>query len=156
MALRPILSRAYNLKPSSPSFKICSLDTRCFKKPTQELVLTKISRRGMVAGVLFLSKQELMADGIELRMVAPEQTVEEAESGIRSHAQALLEVKGLIETESWGEAQKMLRLSSSYLKQDIYTIIQGKPGSQRPKLRKLYSNLFNNVTRVRCFSPLNL
>ncbi|CBI31764.3 unnamed protein product, partial [Vitis vinifera] len=44
--------------------------------------------------------------------------------------------------------QKALRKSSSLLKQDIYTIIQSKPGSMRPQLRKLYSNLFNNVTRL--------
>ncbi|KAF9589343.1 hypothetical protein IFM89_022679 [Coptis chinensis] len=38
--------------------------------------------------------------------------------------------------------------SSSYLKQDIYTLIQAKPGSEKPPLRLLYSKLFNNVTRV--------
>lgn len=96
---------------------------------------------------VLLAGQEV-AEGFELNMVAPDQTIEEAESGIRVHAEALLGIKSLIETGSWGEAQKVLRRNSSYLKQDIYTIIQGKPGSERPELRKLYSNLFSNATRV--------
>lgn len=90
-----------------------------------------------------------VAVGFELNMVAPDRTFEEAKSGIRDHAEALLEIKSLIEAESWREAQQVLRKNSSYLKQDIYTIIQGKPGSERPELRKLYSDLFNNATRVR-------
>lgn len=88
------------------------------------------------------------ANGFDFRMVAPDQTIEEAESGIKDHALALLEVKALIESKEWKDMQKALRKRSSLLKQDIYTIIQSKPGSQRPQLRKLYSNLFNNVTRV--------
>lgn len=89
-----------------------------------------------------------VAVGFELNMVAPDRTFEEAKSGIRDHAEALLEIKSLIEAESWREAQQVLRKNSSYLKQDIYTIIQGKPGSERPELRKLYSDLFNNATRL--------
>lgn len=89
-----------------------------------------------------------VAEGFELKMVAPGQTFEKAMSEIRGHAQALLQIKSLIESESWGEAQKVLRKNSAYLKQDIYTIIQGIPGNERPELRKLYSNLFNNATRV--------
>ncbi|OMO52677.1 Photosystem II PsbQ, oxygen evolving complex [Corchorus capsularis] len=89
-----------------------------------------------------------MAYGLDLRMVAPEQTLEEAESEVENHAKALLQVKDLIDSKSWREAQKELRKSSALLKQDIYTIIQGKPGIQRPQLRKLYSNLFNNVTKL--------
>ncbi|KAL4554667.1 hypothetical protein LXL04_037268 [Taraxacum kok-saghyz] len=80
------------------------------------------------------------------RMTVPDQTVEEAESGIREHAMSLVQVKPLLESESWKDAQKELRKSSSFLKQDIYTIIQGKPGPERAPLRVLYSKLFNDVT----------
>ncbi|KAI3726839.1 hypothetical protein L1987_66645 [Smallanthus sonchifolius] len=79
------------------------------------------------------------------RMTVPDQTVEEAENGIREHAMSLVQVKKLLELESWKEAQKELRKSASYLKQDIYTIIQGKPGMERAQLRNLYSKLFNGV-----------
>ncbi|KAL8250534.1 hypothetical protein R6Q59_034227 [Mikania micrantha] len=80
------------------------------------------------------------------RMTVPDQTVEEAEKGIREHAMSLIQVKELLELESWKEAQKELRKRASYLKQDIYTIIQGKPGMERAQLRNLYSKLFNGVT----------
>ncbi|XP_071711831.1 psbQ-like protein 3, chloroplastic [Rutidosis leptorrhynchoides] len=80
------------------------------------------------------------------RITVPDQTVEEAESVIREHAMSLKLVKELLELELWKDAQKELRKSASYLKQDIYTIIQGKPGMERPQLRNLYSKLFNDVT----------
>ncbi|KAK9066593.1 hypothetical protein SSX86_013917 [Deinandra increscens subsp. villosa] len=80
------------------------------------------------------------------RMTVPDQTVEEAENGIREHAMSLVQVKELLELKSWKEAQKELRKSASYLKQDMYTIIQGKPGVERAQLRNLYSRLFNGVT----------
>lgn len=80
------------------------------------------------------------------RMTVPDQTVEEAENGIREHATSLVQVKRLLESESWKEAQKELRKSASYLKQDIYTIIQGKPAMERTQLRNLYTKLFNGVT----------
>lgn len=82
------------------------------------------------------------------RMTVPDQTVEEAESGIREHATSLVQVKDLLELEAWKDAQKELRKSASYLKQDIYTIIQGKPGTERAQLRNLYSKLFNGVTEL--------
>ncbi|KAJ8761733.1 hypothetical protein K2173_004542 [Erythroxylum novogranatense] len=88
------------------------------------------------------------AIALDLRLTAPGQTIEEADDGIRRHAQLLLEVKPLLESESWTEAQKLLRKSSSNLKQDLYTIIQNKPGRERPQLRKLYSILFNNVSQL--------
>lgn len=87
-------------------------------------------------------------DAFEFRMTVPDQTAEEALSGIQSHAQSVLRVKDLLAAESWREAQKMLRKSSALLKQDIYTIIQAKPADERPRLRKLYSELFNTVTRL--------
>lgn len=80
--------------------------------------------------------------------VAPEQSFEEAMSEVRDNAESLLGVKSLLESESWGEAQRALRKSSALLKKDIYTIIQNKPGNERPRLRKLYSDLFNGVTRL--------
>lgn len=74
--------------------------------------------------------------------------MEEAESGIESHAKSLIEVKDLLMAESWREAQKQLRKSSALLKQDIYTITQAKSAAERPRLRKLYAELFNAVTRL--------
>ena len=89
-----------------------------------------------------------IANAFELKFVAPDRTVEEALSEVKDHAQDLLQVKDLLELESWKAAQKTLRLSSALLKKDIYIIIQSKPGIERSELRKLYSTLFNNVTRV--------
>ncbi|KAK4427695.1 hypothetical protein Salat_1538500 [Sesamum alatum] len=98
------------------------------------------------ASALFLFTKP--ATAFDFRMTVPDQTVEEAESGIQPHAQSLLGVKDLLMAESWKEAQKLLRKSSSLLKQDIYTIIQAKPAEERPRLRKLYSDLFNGVTKL--------
>ncbi|KAL3824736.1 hypothetical protein ACJIZ3_020765 [Penstemon smallii] len=85
---------------------------------------------------------------LDLTMTVPDQTLEEAETGLQSHSKSLVKVKDLLTVESWKEAQKSLRRSSSLLKQDIYTIIQAKPPKERPRLRKLYSDLFNAVTRL--------
>ncbi|KAL2482085.1 PsbQ-like protein 3 [Forsythia ovata] len=95
--------------------------------------------------VLTIQKQDT-ANALDFRMTVPDQTLEEAEAGIQTHVQNLLKVKDLLMEESYKEAQKNLRKSSSLLKQDIYTIIQAKPGKERPLLRKLYSDLFNSVT----------
>ncbi|KAG6410244.1 hypothetical protein SASPL_128297 [Salvia splendens] len=65
------------------------------------------------------------------------QSVEEAESEIRSHAQSLVRVKDLLEAESWREAQKVLRRSSALLKQDVYTMIQAKPSAAEALLRSV-------------------
>ncbi|XAR63815.1 hypothetical protein NMG60_11023913 [Bertholletia excelsa] len=85
-------------------------------------------------------------------MVAPDQTVEEAESGIGEHARRLLGVKALLEVspapESWKEAQRELRRSAAALKQDVYTLIQSRPSAERPRLRRLYSALFNGVSSL--------
>ncbi|XP_055827556.1 psbQ-like protein 3, chloroplastic [Solanum dulcamara] len=95
-----------------------------------------------------LQSEQQNANAFDFRITTPDQTLEEAENGIQTHAHNLLQVKELLEAESWKEAQKALRKSSALLKQDIYTIIQAKPGKQRPELRKMYSILFNNVTRM--------
>lgn len=88
------------------------------------------------------------ATAFDFRMTVPDQTLEEAETRIRSHATALLRVKDLLVSESWKEAQKSLRQSSSVLKQDIYTIIGARPAEERRRLRKMYSDLFNAVLRL--------
>ncbi|XP_052176152.1 psbQ-like protein 3, chloroplastic [Diospyros lotus] len=115
---------------------------------------SSISRRlATASSLLLLSNSRVfatpVASALDLRMMAPDQSVAEAEAGIRGHAQDLLRVKaGLLEPEAWKEAQKALRKSAAYLKQDIYTIIQSKPGKERPQLRKLYSVLFNAITAL--------
>ena len=139
----------------SPTF-ICHLKPSFLLRENPEKVpKSNFTRRiGAIATMakVLLAREAIfnvkIANGFDFKMVAPGQTLEEAESGIRGHALALLQVKALIESEAWKDMQKALRKSSSLLKQDIYTIIQSKPGSMRPQLRKLYSNLFNNVTRV--------
>ncbi|KAJ6421104.1 hypothetical protein OIU84_028477 [Salix udensis] len=90
-----------------------------------------------------------IANGQEFRFATPDQrSVEEAESGARDYEQSLLQLKDLLESQSWKEAQKLLRRRSSNLKLDLYAVIESKPGKDRPQLRTLYSNLFNNVTKL--------
>uniref|UniRef100_A0A0F7GYJ6 PQL-like protein n=1 Tax=Monsonia emarginata TaxID=28966 RepID=A0A0F7GYJ6_9ROSI len=131
-----------HLKPSLESCKM-----------TRVLIDSKFGRR--IGTITSMSSILLVGDsifnkecanGFDFSLVAPDQTVEEAESVIRSHALELVEVKTLLEEESWKEAQKELRRSSGRLRSDIYTIIQSKPGSERPQLRKLYSVIFTNVS----------
>ncbi|CAJ2640597.1 unnamed protein product [Trifolium pratense] len=132
-----------------PKFTCCVKP--CNFQPSQQNDFSlKISRRNLG---LILSSGELIfrtknANAFEFGLVAPDQTIEEAQNVVRVHAQDLLQVRDLLESESWKIAQKELRRSSKLLKKDIYTIIQSKPGSERPLLRKLYSTLFNNVTRL--------
>ncbi|XP_077247050.1 psbQ-like 3 [Tasmannia lanceolata] len=100
----------------------------------------------------FLAKEAIsnsnVASSFDFGITVPDQTPQEAESGVKTHARELLKIKPLIDSQSWREAQRQLRESSAYLRQDLYTIIQAKPGSQRPQLRTLYSKLFDNVTRL--------
>ncbi|XP_022769591.1 uncharacterized protein LOC111313178 [Durio zibethinus] len=139
MALRPILVSKYN-----PPYASQTLITTCHGKPRiqyfkemplKKLVHSNINRRvGVIATMAYLlliKEKNMIACGVDLTMVAPEQIVEEAENGVQNHAKALLQVKDLTESKSWGEAQRELRKSSSLLKQDIYTIIQGKPRSEK-------------------------
>ncbi|XP_054796510.1 psbQ-like protein 3, chloroplastic isoform X1 [Prosopis cineraria] len=154
MELRSFILQS-TLTPLFPSFTCCIKPSFQSKKMDQKVYKLEISRRmGLLAAMtsivlagegIFSTK---IASGFDFGFVAPDQTIEEAESGVRSHAKALLQVKDLLETESWKEAQKALRRSSALLKKDIYTIINSKPGSERPPLRKLYSSLFNNVSRL--------
>lgn len=123
---------------------------------TPQSFLSQSSTRRVAVTVtftaFFLAKEAFsssnIASSFDFRMTVPDQTLEEAEMGIRGHAQELLQIKALIDSELWIDTQKALRESSPSLKQDLYTIIQAKPGSQRPLLRKLYSKLFNSVTRL--------
>ncbi|WJX31103.1 hypothetical protein P8452_19569 [Trifolium repens] len=132
-----------------PKF-ICCVKPYNFQPSQQNDFSLKISRRNF--GLIFSSGELIFstknANAFEFGLVAPDQTVEEAQNVVRVHAQDLLQVRDLLELESWKIAQKELRRSSALLKKDIYTIIQSKPGSERPQLRKLYSTLFNNVTRL--------
>lgn len=107
----------------------------------------KSLRRGIIA-VSIASAIIKPAEAFDFGLVAPDQTMDEAESVIREDASALLQVKALIDSESWSDARSLARKRAAYLKRDIYTIIQGKPRSERPILRKLYFDLFINVSRV--------
>lgn len=158
MALRPILVSKYNPPypySSQTQTKGKPRIQNLKEMPQNQVVQWNINRRvgviATMASLLMIKEKEennIIAYGLDLQMVAPEQTVEEAQNGVQNHAKALLQVKDFIDSKSWREAQKELRKSSSLLKQDIYTIIQGKPATQRPQLRKLFSILFNNVTKL--------
>ncbi|XP_047941623.1 psbQ-like protein 3, chloroplastic [Salvia hispanica] len=119
------------------------------KPPSSTATTAAATRRStVILTSVLLWTHTKPAAAFDLRLTEPEQSVEEAESEIRSHAQSLVRVKDLLEAESWREAQKVLRRSSALLKQDVYTMIQAKPSAERPRLRKLYSDLFNAVTRL--------
>ncbi|KAH6823999.1 hypothetical protein C2S53_016983 [Perilla frutescens var. hirtella] len=117
------------------------------KPPSTTSAATR--RSSIVLTSLLLSMHtKSAAAAFDFRLTVPDQSLEEAESGIESHARSLIEVKDLLMAESWREAQKQLRKSSALLKQDVYTIIQAKSAADRPRLRKLYAELFNAVTRL--------
>ncbi|XP_074310678.1 psbQ-like protein 3, chloroplastic [Silene latifolia] len=121
-------------------------------KPNAIKIQPCISRRvgsiTLISSLVLTATSNTNASAFEFRMTVPDQTAEEAEVMIRDHSRALLDVKFLLEAEDWREAQRELRRYAGYLKQDIYTIIQSKDGSLRPFLRKLYSDLFNNVSKL--------
>ncbi|WJX37024.1 hypothetical protein P8452_24839 [Trifolium repens] len=137
-----------NMTHLFPKF-ICCVKPCNFQPTQQNDFSLKISRRnfGLIFSGEFIFRTK-NANAFEFGLVAPDQTIEEAQNIVRVHAQDLLQVKDLLDSESWKIAQKELRRSSALLKKDIYTIIQSKPGIERPQLRKLYSTLFNNVTRL--------
>lgn len=161
MELRSFILQS-NLTLLFPTFTCCVNPSFESRKMDQKVLKPDINRRmGLVAAMtsMVLAGEGIFnaksANGFDFGFVAPDQTIEEAESGVRSHTQALLQIRDLLESESWKEAQKALRRSSALLKKDIYTIIQNKPGSERPQLRKLYSSLFNNVTRVSAVNTIS-
>ncbi|CAM0903747.1 unnamed protein product [Alopecurus aequalis] len=137
--------------PNKPSTKPPSNGHQQPQEPS-----TTGSRRSLVTAAAALLASQLMpsATGIagafdlDLRITIPEQSSEEAEGNVRTHARNLVRVKEYIDARSWRELQAALRASAANLKQDLYAIIQAMPGSQRPELRRLYSDLFNSVTRL--------
>ncbi|XP_047341151.1 psbQ-like protein 3, chloroplastic [Impatiens glandulifera] len=103
--------------------------------------------------VLFsLSSEGRSSVAFELRMTVPDQTPEEAEAVVKSDADNLImgvkDLAMMANLETRKEKQKTMRKSAAVLKQDLYTIIQGKPGKDRPELRRLYTVLFNGVTNL--------
>ncbi|XVF20593.1 hypothetical protein REPUB_Repub12eG0013800 [Reevesia pubescens] len=96
--------------------------------PQKMLILHSnyINRRGGIiatmASFLLWIKEENIAFELDRRLVAPEQTLEEVQNGVQNHAKALLQLKHLIDSKSWGEAHKKLRKPSSLLKHDIIWI----------------------------------
>uniref|UniRef100_A0A6N2MAI7 PsbQ-like protein 3, chloroplastic n=1 Tax=Salix viminalis TaxID=40686 RepID=A0A6N2MAI7_SALVM len=156
MASRTLVS-IQNVPHNSPIFTCCLKPTFQSKGSMPHKVMgSDISRRiGAIAAVtaIVLVKEAMfsqdIANGQEFRFATPDQrSVEEAESGARDYAQSLLQLKDLLESQSWKEAQKLLRRRSSNLKLDLYAVIESKPGKDRPQLRTLYSNLFNNVAKL--------
>ncbi|TVU15176.1 hypothetical protein EJB05_38683, partial [Eragrostis curvula] len=85
---------------------------------------------------------------LDLRIIIPEESSEEAQAVVRTHARNLLRVKRLIDAGAWRELQAELRASASNLKQDLYAIIQATDPTRRADLRRLYSDLFNSVTSL--------
>ncbi|KAE8664786.1 DNA repair protein xp-C / rad4, putative isoform 1 [Hibiscus syriacus] len=138
MGLRPTLISKYN-PPNCSQTLMTSFSKpsgmKYYKQmPAKTPIHSNMNRRvgvpliATMASSLLMKKEENSAYGLELdlRMVAPDQTFEEEENGVQNHAKALLKGKDLIEPKAWHEVQEESR-SSSLLKQDIYTIIQGKP-----------------------------
>ncbi|KAF3322286.1 psbQ-like protein 3 [Carex littledalei] len=132
------------------SFKTCSIS---YHQKNHECLL--ISRRYLTSislGATLLYKDFFCAtnnaSSVEFQLMTPGQSPEEAKTQIKLHARNLLKIKPFIDSESWKEVRIALRESSSLLKQDLYTIIQTKPTSERGELRRLYSDLFNNVTTL--------
>ncbi|KAI4307725.1 hypothetical protein L6164_030882 [Bauhinia variegata] len=79
--------------------------------------------------------------GVDFGPVVFDQAVEEAQRGVKIHAQTLLQIKDLLESiveRSTKGIKRELVSAQSLLKKDIYTIIQSKPGTERPQPRKLY------------------
>ncbi|GKB05385.1 PsbQ-like protein 3, chloroplastic [Tanacetum coccineum] len=146
-----IATKTYALTCSHATHVNRGKETKCHFKHTHITRRKASSLLVFSSPIPFFPKPALANESSFLdmfRMTVPDQTVEEAESGIREHAMSLVQVKDLLELEAWKDAQKELRKSASYLKQDIYTIIQGKPGPERAQLRNLYSKLFNGVTEL--------
>ncbi|CAM8892625.1 unnamed protein product [Rhodiola kirilowii] len=140
---------AASATPTPTIFSQLTASSISTARPSLPGRIPPIGRRiGTLATLGFLASSKQPARAFDFGLVAPDQTLEQALSGIRDHARGLLDVKEFIDSESWKDAQQELRTNAGYLKQDIYTIIQNKPGKERPDLRKMYSDLFNDVTRL--------
>ncbi|KAL6651060.1 hypothetical protein ACP70R_009985 [Stipagrostis hirtigluma subsp. patula] len=139
-ALSASLSRAETSKPSTPPRT----------RPAAAAATT--SRRLAMAAAAVVGTALLASTrgtgALDLRITVPEQSSEEAEAVVRTHARNLVRVKQFIDARSWRELQAALRAAASNLKLDLYAIIQASPASRRPELRGLYSKLFNSVTSL--------
>ncbi|KAK3437890.1 hypothetical protein EUGRSUZ_C02480 [Eucalyptus grandis] len=115
-------------------------------------VTRRLALTSSLSSLVFFSSCTILrpepAKAFEFGFVKPGQTVEDAVGAVRGHARSLLAVKPLLEAGSWEDAQREMRESSALLKQDVYTIIQSRPGGERPRLRKLYAELFNGVSKL--------
>lgn len=144
-AVPATLSRAENTPPSSPS----NSGQRQPRKPaTTSRRLATTAAAAVVGAALLTPAASFAAGAFDLRLTLPEESSEEAEAVVRTHARNLLRVSQLVDAGAWRELQAALRASASNLKQDLYAIIQARPADQRSELRRLYSDLFNSVTSV--------
>ncbi|KAL5721552.1 hypothetical protein ACHQM5_005185 [Ranunculus cassubicifolius] len=153
MTLTPTLS----FHPSPSLTLPITSSLKPWKDPPQKALpsYTLTNRRvATIASIntLLLAKDTIFntetASSFDFRITVPDQTPQEAADVLKEHAEDLLDVRPLLESKLWRDAQKALRKSAALLKQDVYTLIQAKPGSERQQLRVLYSQLFNAVTRL--------
>ncbi|TKW05512.1 hypothetical protein SEVIR_7G181100v4 [Setaria viridis] len=139
------LSRAEN---TSPGPKPPSNSGQKHKRSATTSRRLATTAAALLASRLLAPAASIAAGAFDLRLTLPEQSSEEAEAVVRTHARNLLQVKQFVDAGAWRELQAALRASASNLKQDLYAIIQARPGDQRPELRRLYSDLFNSVTSL--------
>lgn len=64
-------------------------------------------------------------------------------------AQRLVRVNEMLKSDAWKEAQKKLRKSSYLLKQDLYTIIQAKPGNSKASPDEILYQSVQQCNRTR-------
>ncbi|XP_062226208.1 psbQ-like protein 3, chloroplastic [Phragmites australis] len=145
-ALSASLSRAETTSSKPPS----NGQQQSQRPATSRRVATTaaVVSTALLATQLLAPTAPCSAGAFDLRITVPEQSSEEAEAVVRTHARNLVRVKQFIDARAWRELQAALRASASNLKQDLYAIIQASPASQRPELRRLYSDLFNSVTSL--------
>ncbi|PUZ48083.1 hypothetical protein GQ55_7G216800 [Panicum hallii var. hallii] len=146
----PSLSRAENTSPGPKPPPSNSVRQPQKQKPatTSRRLATTAAAALVASRLLAPAASSAAAGAFDLRITLPEQSSEEAEAVVRTHARNLLRVKRFADAGEWRELQAALRASASNLKQDLYAIIQARPAGQRPDLRRLYSDLFNSVTSL--------
>ncbi|KAG6779083.1 hypothetical protein NC652_010943 [Populus alba x Populus x berolinensis] len=79
------------------------------------------------------------SNGLEFRSATPDERSDGRSR--KGNQRALLQIKDLLASESWKEAQLVLRRCSSNLKLDLDAVIQSKPGKERSQLRTLFQSL---------------
>ncbi|ERN09522.1 hypothetical protein AMTR_s00029p00134700 [Amborella trichopoda] len=152
------MASAMGSQPHSPPLTSNpkSLKPTIFKNPISRikrrtLTLSSLTAITATSKTLFISPSPALS--LDFRITTPDLTPEEAKSRAQKHAEELKKLESLISEASWKDAQKFLRLNASPLRVELNTIIQSRPGEQRPQLRNLYSKIFNSVTGVSMFSP---